>query len=458
MRARLAFPLAVLIALAAPPAAPAADLSWTVPATTKHHTVAEAGALQVTFKDTRGCRDGRIQFRQYAVSKWSALRAVDRCRKGVKVSDPQIARDSGSGATFIVWSQVSPTNPNNNAIRYVRVLGRSTPKFTKPRTLVKLPKHVYTPPLFSAAARAGALWLMWQEPRKLTDAKPRFKVQQFRQSNGRAMTKNLARGYGRFRADANNGAMRIIAARLGVVAIWSLTDAGGKRHYYAADTQRISRRTSKRAVLKFRGNAGIEGRTSFTVSEDRRIYRISELASAPAAPGSPLRVKITQWSHSKHKWVNALRGTSQVTIPYDPRLTRQVITAQAARDGNIYLAYEAYADAQSCFIPDTATPCVRTVAPNPNAPAIFVLRIERTGAVAQAAVSWPAVSAAPAGSTVVEWRRPNSGLDAITTAFGGVRMLTPLGSQIIAPTGAVVRDSSVAAALTDPLSFTDPTG
>ena len=149
----------------------------------------------------------------------------------------------------------------------------------------------------------------------------------------------------------------------------------------------------------------------------------------------------------------------------DLRLDRQTVAFQADRQGNVYVAFQDFSRSDAAN-PDrksfdtcmtrgaVMTRCVRGVAPAAPVPVLQVNKLTRAGAVTQATVPWTFTPLATPGSRTVEWIAPRlSGFEALTPQFGGMRLLSIGGYEVIGQYGDVQTPETHKVIFSDPLRF-----
>jgi hypothetical protein len=425
-----------------------ADTSWKVTDGTTFSTVTTVGAVYSTYLGTNTCpgvdSGGEIEFRARTASGWSAQKIVNRNCYGASLANPLLTRDSNNGRLFIVWAQTDVLHPKLAGIEFIssKNNGRS---WSKPKTVLKTP-HGLTPANFAAAAR-GDLYIMAEKDSSSVVLTPAFTLIGYNENTGGAKTKNLASGGGNYRASFAQGAMSLYATQSGLIASWQTTDAGGLALTYVADTSsshkglKLTTREQLNAPAPTSGEP--VGRLTFSLGANGQLYLLAEQKTT-------LADTFSEWwyDYTEHRFT-ALPNASSPTVLVLSLQGDDVIAPylglglQVDAEGNSYLVYTDFNAVDRAKSPNTpgcftgTWPCVRTVGGTQSANAVYVLQRSVAGAFSLAPVPYPFAITQHPGDDIVEWIQGGSGIETVSTAFGGVRTVLRNGWEDVTTSGTV---------------------
>jgi hypothetical protein len=405
----------------------------------------------------------KIEFRtRTAAGGWGAQVVVDPNCEGSSLSSPVLTRDARNHRLFIVWSQTNILHSKLSSIRFV-VSANNGRTWTRAKVAVKTPR-VFAPVTFSAAA-AGRLWIIFEQATSNIGAAPHFSIIGYDESSALAKSGDLtARKRGSYHANLGAGSVGLYATANGLVATWQLTDAGGAIRTYIADTGLEHPALTTREQLNAPPSVSGEpvGRITFTLGANNQLYLLAEQKST-------LSDTFFEWWYdfSEHRFTPlpgaATAAVLTLTGANADNLLAQYLGLGLAVDaqGDSYLLYSDFTAATaaapsgtpSCF---TGTwPCVRGIGGTQSANAVYVLQRSAGGVFSWAAVPFPFSVQQHAGDNTIEWIQPGSGLETVTTQFGGVRSLLRNGWEDVTTAGSIGGAASqYAVVLSAPLTFT----
>jgi hypothetical protein len=434
--------------------AQAADFSWQTSSTDTYSTVSLATRLSVAWTDKTGCGGGQILF-HYRASSWSPTQTVVKCRSGVTItSAPVLTYDAQTHAYVIVWSQSDFSNSKLDSVQEA-VSRNGGLSWALAHKLLSTTSDT-EPMVFAAAARGGAVWLAYPTDKgtTVTGSVP-FSLSAFSEAKGTGITSSLtAEHRGTYVFNDSSGDLGLWSTQGGLVLAWEISNIAGTQRIFVADTGAGAK--PKRTVLSFRGQipppSGPAASLIFGLGENDRLYMVEEAKEKPI----DIRLTIEGWSASGHQFEAIQKGVVVIGFPSNATLPRAALAVGADPSDNIYLSYIDYSNAnQSCIlIVGQPWPCTIATAPGPIPSDEFVFEVTPSGQQSQAQIPYPVTATKPAGDNMVEWAQSGSGVEAITTAYGGVSSEMLEGWQDITATGSEIgQEANYVVDFSEPLSF-----